>query len=49
MEVLQTLRTYRGTIEIPNLDDLEEVACECYRVVRDHLASLSEYDDGLEA
>jgi CRP-like cAMP-binding protein len=37
----------RGKIHLLDLPGLEQIACECYRVVRDHLTNLAEYDDGL--
>ena len=35
---------HRGAIEVLNLQGLETEACECYRVVREHLESISEFD-----
>ena len=37
----------RGKIHLLDIKGLEAVACECYGVVRDHLANLTEYDGGL--
>jgi CRP-like cAMP-binding protein len=36
----------RGKIHLLDLPGLEKLACECYRVVRDHLSNFAEYDDG---
>ena len=36
----------RGTIHLLDIKGLEAQACECYRVVRDHLTHLAEYDAG---
>ena len=36
----------RGKITIKDSEGLEKVACECYRVVKDHLDSYTEYDSG---
>ena len=46
----KNLITYsRGNIEVLNKVELESAACECYRVVRDHLADYTEYDSGFGA
>jgi len=34
----------RGTIKLTDLVGLEKLSCECYRVVRDHLHSLTDLD-----
>jgi CRP-like cAMP-binding protein len=53
--VAQTLRERklieytRGKIYLLDLPGLEKLACECYRVVRDHLANHAEYDDGSDS
>ena len=45
---LERLIAYnRGLIEILNARGLEQRACECYSVVKDHLSNLVEYDSGL--
>jgi CRP-like cAMP-binding protein len=36
----------RGKIHLLDLPGLEKIACECYRVVRDHLTNFGEYDAG---
>ncbi len=36
----------RGKIHLLNINGLEAQACECYKVVRDHLADFAEYDAG---
>lgn len=36
----------RGSIEVLDSKGLEAKACECYRVVRKHLESLSDFDTG---
>lgn len=36
----------RGFIQVLNTKGLEGEACECYRVVRQHLESLSDFDTG---
>jgi len=43
----QLIQYTRGKIRLLNLEGLQEEACECYRVVRDHLTNLIAYDDGL--
>ena len=37
----------RGEIRILDMARLEALACECYRVVKEHLDNLTEFDDGL--
>jgi CRP-like cAMP-binding protein len=39
----------RGKIKLLDLPGLEALSCECYRVVRDHLASLSDHDQAYGA
>ncbi|MGI4827303.1 MAG: Crp/Fnr family transcriptional regulator [Janthinobacterium lividum] len=39
----------RAHISIPDVKKLEQRACECYRVVRDHLDSYTEFDTGVGA
>ena len=41
------IRYNRGLMEILDTPGLEQRACECYSVVRDHLSNLAEYDSGL--
>jgi CRP-like cAMP-binding protein len=41
------IRYTRGAIEILDEAGLERVACECYRVVRDHLEDFAAFDAGL--
>ena len=36
----------RGAIQILDVKGLEAEACECYRVVREHLENLAEFDTG---
>lgn len=36
----------RGSIQILDVKGLEGEACECYRVVRDHLESVADFDTG---
>ncbi len=36
----------RGKIHLLNVPGLKDTACECYRVVRHHLTTLTEYDSG---
>jgi CRP-like cAMP-binding protein len=38
----------RGIIRILDAARLEERACECYRVIRDHLDNYTEFDSGME-
>ena len=44
---LNLIQYTRGKITLVDLPGLENMACECYRVVRDHLTNLTEYDQGL--
>jgi len=37
----------RGKIRLLDVQGLEDMACECYRVVKDHLTNLANYDDGM--
>lgn len=37
----------RGKIRLLDVQGLEDTACECYRVVKDHLTNLMDYDDGM--
>jgi len=37
----------RGAIVILNAKGLEEMACECYHIIRDHLENYLEYDNGI--
>jgi Mn-dependent DtxR family transcriptional regulator len=39
----------RGKIKLMDLAGLEALACECYRVVRDHLRSLADNDEAYGA
>jgi CRP-like cAMP-binding protein len=39
----------RGAIRILDMQRLQERACECYRVVKDHLERLTEFDGGITA
>jgi hypothetical protein len=34
----------RNNIQLLDLEGLEKMACECYRVVREHLTNLTKYD-----
>jgi CRP-like cAMP-binding protein len=43
----QLIQYTRGKLHLLDLPGLEKIACECYRVVRDHLSNLAEYDDGI--
>ena len=38
----------RGAIQLLKKKELEAEACECYRVVRDHLEGLATFDSGLQ-
>ena len=40
---------HRGSIQVLDVKGLECEACECYRVVRTHLESLSSFDTGFTA
>ena len=42
----ELIRYSRGKLEIMDLAGLEGLACECYRVVRDHLAGCMDTDEG---
>jgi len=44
---LNLIQYTRGKINLVDLAGLEKIACECYRVVRDHLTNLTEYDQGI--
>lgn len=46
-QALNLIRYTRGKINLVDLPGLEKMACECYRVVRDHLTNLTEYDQGI--
>jgi CRP-like cAMP-binding protein len=37
----------RGAIRIPDPVALEEAACECYHVIKDHLDNYAEFDTGI--
>jgi len=37
----------RGAIVILNAKGLEDMACECYHIIRDHLENYLEYDNGI--
>lgn len=39
----------RGVIHILDVPGLESRACECYRVIKDHLANYAEFDSGIVA
>ena len=39
----------RGSIQILQVKGLEAEACECYRVVREHLESIADFDTGYAA
>ncbi len=39
---------HRGVVELLDTAGLEKRACECYRVVKQHLDDLAEFDDGFE-
>ncbi len=41
------IRYTRNNVQILDRPGLEEIACECYSVLREHLRNLSEYDSGL--
>jgi len=43
------IRYTRGKIEILDEDKLERKACECYRIVRDHLSNYADSDLGFGA
>jgi CRP-like cAMP-binding protein len=43
---LNLIEYTRGKMTLLDLPGLEKVACECYRVVRDHLTNLADYDAG---
>ena len=38
----------RGDVEILDREGLESAACECYRIVRDHMHDLTDYDRNLD-
>lgn len=38
----------RGLIHILDVTRLEEKACECYRVIKDHLDNYTEFDSGID-
>lgn len=46
LEAKGLLNYSRGSIQILNVKGLEAEACECYRVVRDHLESFADFDTG---
>lgn len=43
------IRYSRGRIHILDVAGIEKIACECYRVVRNYLADVRDYDDGTNA
>ena len=42
---LNLIEYTRGSIKLTDLAGLEKLTCECYRVVRDHLHSLTDMDE----
>ncbi len=47
LQKLQLIEYARGKIIILNREGLERRACECYEVVRDHLANYASSDEGM--
>jgi CRP-like cAMP-binding protein len=43
------LKYSRGLIEITDRPGLENRACECYQIIKDHLDNYTEFDSGLTA
>jgi Crp-like helix-turn-helix domain len=48
LQAQNLIRYTRWKIRLLDLDGLEKTACECYRVVRDHLANTAECDQNSE-
>jgi hypothetical protein len=44
---LNLIQYKRGKIKLVDLLGLENMSCECYRIVRNHLTNPAEYDQGL--
>jgi hypothetical protein len=43
------IRYTRGEIQIMDVKGLEQRACECYRVIKDHLDNYADFDGGIAA
>jgi CRP-like cAMP-binding protein len=49
LKELDLVEYKRGIVRIIDMDGLERRACECYRVIKNHLDNYAEFDGGLVA
>ena len=49
LKVAGVIEYSRGIIQILDVARLEERACECYLVIKNHLQNYTEFDQGVKA